>query len=188
MSVFVRRLLILGAAMAFAGCGGDPEPGPREVEHQETSPAEVSVPAASVEIPSSEEPAPAAEERQPPTDTPPEPSWPAVSPPPASVPQPSAAPSIRLSAGVALPQSLPTGTAMGMSVDYVFTAGQPESSRQYVWVIEPATGDPVKQPVQLSPSGTLQAFFPQLRPDHGPFLTHVESSDGSRLSTSVSLR
>jgi hypothetical protein len=77
---------------------------------------------------------------------------------------------------------------MGMSVDYVFTAGQPLPSQRYVWVIEPAQGDPVKQPVQLSHSGTLQAFFPQLRPQHGPFQAHIESSDGGRLSPSVSLR
>ena len=77
---------------------------------------------------------------------------------------------------------------MGMSVDYVFTVGRPLPSRRYVWVIEPAKADAVKQPVQLSQSGTLQAFFPQLRPEHGPFHAHIESSDGSRLSTSISLR
>jgi hypothetical protein len=77
---------------------------------------------------------------------------------------------------------------MGMSVDYVFTAGQPLSSQRYFWVIEPAKADPVKQPVQLSQSGTLQAFFTQLRPEQGPFQAHIESPDGSRLSTSISLR
>ena len=161
MNILVRRLLILGMAMAFAGCAGENDP---------------------------EKPAPAVEERQPATSKPPEPSRPPASPPPARAPQPPTGPSIRLSAGVALPQSLPTGTAIGMSVDYVFTVGQPLPSRRYVWVIEPAKADPVKQPVQLSQSGTLQAFFLQLRPEHGPFHVHIESSDGSRLSTSILLR
>jgi len=188
MNVLVCRLLILGMAMAFVGCGGEPEQVPREVGHQETSPAGVNVAAASAEKPGPEKPAPAVEERQPATSKPPGPSRPPASPPPARAAQPSAEPSIRLSAGVALPQSLPTGTAMGMSVDYVFTAGQPVSSQRYVWVIEPAKGNLVKQRVQLSQRGTLQAFFPQLRPENGPFRAYIESSDGSRLSTSISLR
>ncbi len=182
MNALVRRLLILGMALAFAGCVGEYERAARQAGQQETAPAEadaeVNAPPASEEIPGQEKPASAVEESQPPP----------ASPPSARAPQRPTGPSVRLSAGVALPQSLPTGTAMGMSVDYVFTAGQPLSSRRYVWVIEPAKADPVKQPVQLSQSGTLQAFFPQLRPEHGPFHVHIESSDGSRLSTSISLR
>ena len=192
MNVVVRRLLILGMALAFAGCVGEYERAARQAGHQEAAPAEadaeVNAPAASAETPGPEKPAAAVEERQPATSKPPEPSRLPASPPPASAPQRPAGPSIRLSAGVALPQSLPTGTAMGISVDYVFTAGQPLSSQRYVWVIEPAKADPVKQPVQLCQSGTLQAFFTQLRPEHGPFQAHIESSDGSRLSTSISLR
>ena len=104
--------------------------------------------------------------------------------PSASVRQPS----IRLSAGVALPQSLPMGTVMSFSVDYQFTQGQPNPSWQYVWVIEPARGEPVRQDVRLTDQGTLPAFVQQLRPEHGPFQTHIEDSSGNRLSRSVPLR
>ena len=182
MNVLVRRLLILSMALAFAGCTDEFEPSAQQAGQQET------VPAASAEIPGPEKAAPADDKGQPATSKPPGPSSPPASPPPARTPQRLTAPSIRLSAGVALPQSLPTGTAMGMSVDYVCIAGPPRSLQRYVWVIESAKADPVKQPVQLSRSGTLQAFFTQLRPEHGPFRAHIESSDGSRLSTSLSLR
>ena len=47
---------------------------------------------------------------------------------------------VKLSAGVALPQSLPSGTAMGLSVDYVLVGSLPTSSGQIVWVIESAKG------------------------------------------------
>ena len=196
MNVLVRRLLILGMALACAGCAGEYEQASRQTAPPETAPPEVAAEvdplAVLAEIPGIEKPAPVVEERQPAADKPPEPSAPPVSPPasppPTRTPQRPTGPSIRLSAGVALPQSLPTGTAMGMNVDYTFTAGQPLPSRPYVWVIESAKAGHVKQPVPLSQSGTLQAFFTQLRPQHGPFNTHIESSDGSRLSKSVPLR
>jgi len=95
---------------------------------------------------------------------------------------------IRLSAGVALPQSLPTGTTMGFSIDYQFTQGRPSPSSPYAWVIEPSRGQPVKQPVQLRERGTLQGFVPGLRPEHGPFKTHIEDAQGNRLSASAPLR
>jgi len=128
----------------------------------------------------------------------PQESPPVVEPPqaPASRPGPpsgsSAGPSsestIRLSAGVALPQTLPTGTAVGISVDYQFTQGGPAAGANYVWVIEAAgNNETIKQPVQLSDRGTLQGFTP-FRPEHGPFSTHIENYKGTRLSKSVSLR
>ena len=196
MNVLVRHLLILGTVLAYAGCASEYEQAARQAARQETAPeeadAEVDALAALAEIPATGEPAPAVGESQPAAGKPPEPSPPAASPPasppPPAAPQRRTGPAIRLSAGVALPQSLPTGTAMGMSVDYAFTAGQPQPSLSYVWVIEPAKADPVRQPVQLSRSGTLQAFFTQLRPEHGPFYAHIEGSDGSRLSRSIPLR
>ena len=192
MKILVRHLLILGMALTYAGCASEYEEAARQAARQKTVPeeavAEVDAPAALAQIPAAEEPAPVAEESQPATGNPPEASPPPASPRPPRAPQRPAGPSIRLSAGVALPQSLPTGTAMGMSVDYAFTAGQPQPSLSYVWVIEPAKADPVRQPVELSQRGTLQAFFTQLRPEHGPFNAHIEGSDGSRLSRSVSLR
>jgi hypothetical protein len=96
--------------------------------------------------------------------------------------------SIRLSAGTALAQTLPSGTAMGFSVDYRFETGQPDSSATYFWVITPSGLQPVKQPVQLQSEGTLQTFFPDLRPDGGPFETHIETQDGTRLATPLRLR
>ena len=192
MNVLVRHLLILGMALAYAGCAGEYEEAARQASRQETAPeeadAEADAMAAVAEIPAVGGPAPAVEESRPAAGKPPEPSPPPASPPPPRTPQRRTGPSIRLSAGVALPQSLPTGTAMGISVDYAFAAGQPLPSLSYVWVIEPAKADPVKQPVQLSQSGTLQAFFTQLRPEHGPFHAHIEGSDGTRLSRSISLR
>ncbi len=95
--------------------------------------------------------------------------------------------SIHLSAGVALPQSLPIGTTMGFSVDYQFAGGEPGSSL-YLWVIKPSKGQTIKQPVQLRAQGTLQGFFPPLRPENGPFSTHIEDAQGNRLSKSLPLR
>ena len=104
-----------------------------------------------------------------------------------SRPAPSQLPSIKLSAGVAVPQSLPTGTAMGFSVDYQFIGGSPGPS-PYAWVIQPGNGQVAKQPRQLQPRGTLQAFVLQFRPENGPFRTHIEDAQGNRLSPSLLLK
>jgi hypothetical protein len=87
-----------------------------------------------------------------------------------------------------LPQTLPDGTAMGFSVDYQFTQGQPEPSAQYFWVIERGQGSPNKQAVRLQARGTLQGFVTDFRPEHGPFQTHLEDARGNRLSPTVPLR
>ena len=191
MNVLVRNLLIFAAVLTYAGCAGEYEEAARQSASREAPPevtdAEANAPADVAEIPADEEPATADEDSQPASVKPTEPSPPPRSRPPAE-PQRRTGPSISLSAGVALPQSLPTGTAMGISVDYTFTIGQPRPSLAYVWVIEAANADSVKQSVQLNLSGTLQQFFTQLRPQHGPFHTHIESSDGTRLSRSMSLR
>jgi hypothetical protein len=127
----------------------------------------------------------------PPAATVPEPSavLPAAKPQAAPLPEPSGGqPSIRLSAGVALAQTLPTGTAMGFSVDYEFTEGQPNPSSRYVWVIEPAKGQPVKFAGPLSRKSTLQVFVQQWRPENGPFQSHIEDLSGNKLSRSIPLR
>ena len=103
--------------------------------------------------------------------------------PQAAAPSPGA-PSIRLSAGVALAQTLTTGTAMGFSVDYEFTQGRPARSSPYFLVIEPAKGPPAKIRVQLSGKGTLPGFVVGWRPEHGPFEGHIEDAGGNRLSRS----
>ena len=118
-----------------------------------------------------------------------EPAAPKPRPAPSTPPRPapSQLPSIKLSAGVALPQSLPTGTAMGFSVDYQFIGGRPGPS-PYLWVIQPGNGQTAKQPVQLQPQGTLQVFILQFRPENGPFHTHIEDAQGNRLSPSLLLK
>jgi hypothetical protein len=93
---------------------------------------------------------------------------------------PGTSPRIKLSSGVALPQSLPGGTTMGFSVDYQFVEGGPGTCA-HLWVIQPTTGQPVASLVSLSSSGTLEAFVPELSPDSGPFQTQIlEECMGTR--------
>jgi len=82
-------------------------------------------------------------------------------------------PPIHLSAGVALPQLLPEGTQMGVSVDYKINGGL--MSSRYVLVIESGAGE-FALPVKLSPMrGTLQDFLPpSVRPEHKPFRARID--------------
>lgn len=109
---------------------------------------------------------------------------------PAPAPTAASSPAIHLSAGIAVPQSLPDGTVMGMSVDYAFR-GSPSPSAKYVWVIESALGDSFAE-VQLSSSGTLQAFFPDLKPEHRPFRARIDElkseSQRQKVSNTVPLQ
>jgi len=83
-------------------------------------------------------------------------------------------PSLKLSAGVALPQSLPTGTAVGFSVDYTLDGGQVTRDMKCVWVIEPANGSPIERPVAITrASGELRFFAKDVKPEQGPFSCHV---------------
>ena len=95
---------------------------------------------------------------------------------------------IKLSAGTALPQSLPTGTAMGFSVDYEFVSGQPDTAAEYLWVIQSAEGRTMKQRVHLKHRGTLEGFVPDFRPEHGPFQTGLEDAQGRKLTELAPLR
>jgi len=115
---------------------------------------------------------------------------PAVPPPPRTTAGSTASgsPAIRLSAGVALPQTGPTGILMSFSVDYQFTAGDPNPTSPYVWVIERAKGTPARAPVRLGQRGTLPILIPGWRPEQGPFQSHIEDASGNRLSRSISLR
>lgn len=135
-------------------------------------------------------------------ETPPDAAAQTVEPPPpmpeTPEPTPANAPSsppsrpmtdtIRLWRGVALAQTLPTGTAMGFSVEYEFVGQQPTGPANFFWVIESGKGQAVKQPAQLQARGTLQGFVPQFRPEHAPFNTHIEDQSGNRLSKSLALR
>jgi hypothetical protein len=93
---------------------------------------------------------------------------------------------IRLSAGVALPQTGPEGTLMSFSVDYEFTQGEPASG--YIWVIERAHGGPARQPIQLARQGNLPILINGWRPEDGPFQTHIEDRYGNKLSAVIELR
>lgn len=95
---------------------------------------------------------------------------------------------VRLSAGVALPQTLPDGSVMTFSVDYEFLPGYtPGSQSRYVLVIERPQGPPGRFPVQLRLRDTL-AIFTNWPPSEGPFRAHLEDGFGQRISDSVELR
>lgn len=95
---------------------------------------------------------------------------------------------VQLSAGVALPQTGAEGTLMSFSVDYQFAGGQPPTSPDCVWVIERAGGPPLRQAAKLGAKNTLMALVPGWRPEDGPFSTHLEDRNGSRLSHSLPLK
>ena len=96
-------------------------------------------------------------------------------------------PSIRLSVGLALPQTLPDGTQVGVSVDYKITAGKLNSAAKYVWVIESRQGETAME-VQIAPQGgNLASFLPiSIRPGDSPFRARIDevSSSGSRVRVS----
>jgi hypothetical protein len=77
---------------------------------------------------------------------------------------------IRLSAGVALPQTLPEGTTVMCSMDYEWTEGGPQQECEYVWVVELGNGQRVAIPANVSKRrGTIQTILHGIRPDQGPF-------------------
>ena len=127
--------------------------------------------------------------REPPASGTREPTAPAntLAPASPSTQQPGAM-SIKLSAGTALPQTLPTGTAMGFSVDYEFVSGRPDEAAKYLWVIKSAEGRTVKQQVHLRLRGTLEGFVLEFRPEHGPFQTGLEDAQGRKLTELSPLR
>lgn len=195
-------LLLLAAALVVGGCGSNvedlvarpvAEKGDDAASNPPPSVPPLPPPAPPARGPVGEEPDAAKSENERPVEPPPvPPSVPPAAKPLAAKPQaaPSpGAPSIRLSAGVALPQTLPTGTAMGFSVDYEFTQGRPNPSSPYFLVIEPARGQPlpIKVP-RMTSKGTLSGFVRGWRPEHGPFEGHIEDAGGNRLSRSIPLR
>ena len=96
-------------------------------------------------------------------------------------------PLVHLSAGVAVPQSLPNGTQIGVSVDYKFT-DQLHPSATYVLVVVSMAGE-IAVPVKLSPQGgTIQGFLDlSVRPEHKPFEAFLaEALPSSRQRTKVS--
>ncbi len=101
--------------------------------------------------------------------------------------------SIRLFTAVALAQTLPTGTAMGFSVEYQVSSGSPNPAAQYAWRIQRSDGEQMAFVIpQLKSSGQLQTFVSGWRPRQGPFNSQVVEvvPDGSQhpVSRSVSHR
>jgi hypothetical protein len=169
-------LLAVGPVLFAGGCLGDYQPAPRPASQPKTNPTATS---------------PAA---LPPTSS--EAPRPSVQAPPTSVAAPSgptvkAAPApgfpVRLSAGVALPQTLPEGTMMGFSVDYRFVQGQPLSSTPYYWVILRAQGTPARIPVRLNAQGNLAKFL-SWRPEEGPFQARFEDAGANPVSGTIDLK
>ncbi len=122
------------------------------------------------------------------------PSEPAAAPPASSEPnyspEPTASstkPLLRLSVGIALPQTLPDGTQVGVSVDYRLTTGRLNPSAKYVWVIESRQGQTAME-VNLRPQGgNLAGFLPlAIRPEDSPFKAWIDevSTSGSRVRVS----
>ena len=99
-------------------------------------------------------------------------------------------PVIRLRTAVALPQSLPTGTAMGFSLDYVFSLNAPNADSRYVWVIEPPKGEANQSDVKLSDEGSLSRFVTQWGAKTGTYTTYVDeiTSAGKRQTVSNRLK
>ena len=95
---------------------------------------------------------------------------------------------VKLSAGVALPQPLPNGTAMGFSVDYVVLEDLPPSDGEIKWVIESAK-ESTEVDVQLDSEGNLTTFAPTMKPEDGPFQSYlaIVASDGHKLPISPTI-
>ena len=120
----------------------------------------------------------------------------APAPAPATPPAPDQIPAnsgnsaqfISLSAGVAVPQLLPEGTQVGVSVDYSLR-GAPRTSCQYFLVVESSAGE-TAVPVKLETrGGTFQGFLPlSVRPEHQPFRARIEEAPpvGERVRVSNS--
>jgi len=106
---------------------------------------------------------------------------------------------IRLSAGAALPQSLPQGTVMSFTAEYQFRNSGPNSSVQYVWVIEGRSKTKRYAIRRLASRGQLPALFSRdFRPGDGPFRSYIEEwpaskgkrrpGEGKRVSNIVPMR
>jgi hypothetical protein len=93
---------------------------------------------------------------------------------------------VKLSAGVALPQTGPEGILMSFSVDYELLVAP--SKAPYVWVIERGQGVSAKIPVKLAKKqGNLVTLIQGWRPTDGPFQSHLEDKTGKQVSASVEL-
>lgn len=87
--------------------------------------------------------------------------------------------SLRLHRGVALAQTLPTGTAMGFQVQYVFNSDFNPNAR-YAWIIKPPQGQAVAMEVKLDKSqGALSTFVTQWGPVTGGYEMQIQMMNSS---------
>jgi hypothetical protein len=91
-----------------------------------------------------------------------------------------------LSRGVSLAQTGPEGTMMGFSVEYRVAGGPSATGSKHFWLIKPAQGSSSRQEISLRDRGTLEGFFPQYRPEHGPFEACVVQQDALGKESQVS--
>ncbi len=86
---------------------------------------------------------------------------------------------VRLSAGVALPQTLPSGTAVMFSVDYLFVGVKPDPDAAYFWEIRRGDGKIQQIAVEISKiRGNLHLFLP-IRPEAGPFQSRITLAEAA---------
>ncbi len=173
--------------------GPPPPPSPPSAANAAASPVAVS-PAAVDSDRAATESSPASSRSEPA----PQPSPPVVVPQQTTSPAPAsgslpAKPTVQLSAGVAVPQSLPGGTQIGVSVDYR-VSGTLHPSARYALVIESGAGELALEIRLAAEGGTLQSFLPlAVRPEHQPFRARVEmllpgESQPTRISNTASLQ
>ncbi|MBN1910238.1 MAG: hypothetical protein JW818_10905 [Pirellulales bacterium] len=187
---------VLVGLLVAPGCDSvEPPPDQKQQAASPVSPTPDESGQAVPEGNSSPEPPPV-EIGPPPTELPPPTgSWPTGSQTPQPQPQASPAPvapavpspaapagNVQLSAGVALPQTGPTGILMSFGIDYEFAQGGPDPNVQYGWIIQRRQGQPAAVPVKLKNKGTLQTMAPGWEPREGPFQCYLIElrSDGTR--------
>ncbi len=99
---------------------------------------------------------------------------------------------VRLSQGIALEQTGPTGPIMLFSVTYRFVGELPNPESQYALVIEQPRGSAMGRPYKLQSEGTFQSIAEGVRTRDGPFTAHLVeiTADQTRrvVSDRISLR
>ena len=104
---------------------------------------------------------------------------PATAPSNSGSPGANSVPKVRLLRANALAQSLPTGTAMGFSMEYQFLSNYLPNA-QYAWIIQPPQGNAVAIPVRLQAQGTLSQFVPAFGSMEGTYKLQLVIFDGKQ--------